>query len=242
MRDRLVWCGILLVAALSVVTVCTLLRAQLPTAQDATAAGAVFELRETPVLESGSGGNASGMMVGARATCQEQPHPTVTAYPALGSKQPIYGLLRLAPDPTRPESGTPLYFVVDESGDTYDRLYVDLNGDLDLTNDPVVVPMKAPPAGAVPLVFGLACKRSCLRRLPCPWISAPTWASRPVRLVPRLEIQEYEGKAVSRRGVHFGSHAAKADIKIGNRPYHAVLAQRIRDHGPVRQPVHAVVA
>ena len=31
----------------------------------------------------------------------------------------------------------------------YDRLYIDLNGDLDLTNDPVVKPMKSPPAGAV---------------------------------------------------------------------------------------------
>ena len=156
MWGRSRWYGISLVAALSVVIACTSMRAQLPAATDATAAGAVFELRETLVLKSGSGENASGMMVGARATCQEQPHPTVTAYPALRSKQPIYGLLRLAPDPTRPESGTPLYFVVDESGDIYDRLYVDLNGDLDLTNDPVVLPMQTPPAGAVRSYVGLA--------------------------------------------------------------------------------------
>ncbi len=33
------------------------------------------------------------------------------------SRKPIYGLVRLAPDPYQKESGTPLYFVADESGE-----------------------------------------------------------------------------------------------------------------------------
>ncbi len=54
---------------------------------------------------------------GARAECQEEPHEVIKAYPKLLSQKPIYGLIRLAPDPYERESGTPLYFVVDESGE-----------------------------------------------------------------------------------------------------------------------------
>lgn len=48
---------------------------------------------------------------------------------------------------------------------------------------------------------------------------------RPVRIVPRLQVQEYEGKEYP--GVDFLSTVArKGNIKLGNRAYQAILAQR----------------
>ena len=107
---------------------------------------------------------------------------------------------------------------------TYDRLHADLNGDLDLTNDPVVAPMQTPPPGAI---RGYSSLRQAVvfEEISVPLDFGPELGNRPVRLVPRLEIQEYEGKEYP--GLEFISAVAReADIKLGNQRYHAVLAQR----------------
>ncbi len=227
-----------------------------------------FTLQERSVFEIKTDAYRHELTRGARATCQDQPYAAVKVYPEFRSKKPIYGLVRLAPEPNRPDSGTPLYFAVDESGDnptavppaseesadsrslmqrlgaalfgssdenevdepllpqlknTYDRLYVDLNGDLDLTNDRVVIPMKTPPAGAEQRYVGLV-QSVVFDEISVPLDFGPDLGKRPVRLVPRLGIQRYEGKDYS--GVEFISSVAReGEIRIGTRPYHAVLAQ-----------------
>lgn len=234
----------------------------------ATADSVVFPLREISILDSSLDQSLLRSLTrGARAESQEEPHEAIEAYPKLLSEKPIYGLVRLAPDPYQPESGTPLYFVVDESGEdpareepaeeepeeessilerlssvlfgkkaaklveklpelnnTYDRLYVDLNGDLDLTNDPVVTPMKKTPTL-------LERRYSSLRQavvfndISVPLDFGEELGNQPVRLVPRLEIREYEDKEYP--GVEFISAVARTgSIKLGNRRYQAVLAQR----------------
>ncbi|MGA2032405.1 MAG: hypothetical protein ABSG68_09130 [Thermoguttaceae bacterium] len=85
---------------------------------------------------------------GERPQIGEKPFPDVKKYPPLESKHPIYGCLRVDANVSHAGTVATFNFVVDESGGTgkgYDRLYLDLNGDLDLTNDPVVKPMKEPP-------------------------------------------------------------------------------------------------
>ena len=107
---------------------------------------------------------------------------------------------------------------------TYDRLYIDLNGDLDLTNDPVVVPMKDPPSGAIRRYSSMR-QAVVFEEVSVPLDLGPELGGRPVRLVPRLEIQEYEGKEYP--GVEFLSAVVRqGEIKLGNQPYHAILAQR----------------
>ena len=229
----------------------------------------VFALREISILDSSLDQSLlRDLTRGARAECQEEPHEAIKAYPKLLSEKPIYGLIRLAPDPHQRESGTPLYFVVDESGEdpaleeptkeepeeessildtlrsalfgkkaekpvgeklpklnnTYDRLYVDLNGDLDLTNDLVVTPMKKTPTTLVPRYSSLL-QAVVFKEISVPLDFGEELGNQPVRLVPRLEIQEHEGKEYP--GVGFISAVArKGLVKLGNRPYQAVLAQR----------------
>lgn len=229
----------------------------------------VFPLREISILDSSLDQSLlRDLTRGARAECREEPHEAIEAYPKLLSEKPIYGLIRLAPDPYQRDSGTPMYFVVDESGEdpareepakeepeeessildtlssalfgkkaekpvveklpklnnTYDRLYVDLNGDLDLTNDPVVTPMKKTPTTLVHRYSSLR-QAVVFKEISVPLDFGEELGNQPVRLVPRLEIQEYEGKEYP--GVGFISAVArKGSIKLGNRSYQAVLAQR----------------
>jgi hypothetical protein len=224
----------------------------------------VFPMRETSILDGALDQSLlRDLTSGARAGCQEKPHEAVKAYPKLLSRKPIYGLVRLASDPYQRESGTPCYFVADESGEaaakeepeeessildtissalfgkkakkpaveklpelknTYDRLYVDLNGDLDLTNDPVVTPMKKTPDVLVRRYSGLR-QAVVFKEISVPLDFGEELGKQPVRLIPRLEIQEHEGKEYP--GVGFLSAVArKGSIKVGKRSYQAVLAQR----------------
>lgn len=271
MRNRSLWFGVLLTITLAVCMSWAALQAEEPPladtpAADTAAAEVVFDLQEKSVFEDRPGSRSYELTRGARATCEEQPYAEVKAYPPLHSKKPIYGLLRLAPEVSKQDSGMPLHFVVDESGETpdaatpkqgtqeeqpslldklrnalsgsndeqsapelaplnntYDRLYIDLNGDLDLTNDPVVVPMKRPPEGAVHRYSSMR-QLVVFDEISVPLDFGPELGSRPVRLVPRLEIQEYEGKEYP--GIGFISAVVReGDIKIGNRSHHAIVAQ-----------------
>ena len=106
---------------------------------------------------------------------------------------------------------------------TYDRLYFDANHDLDLTNDPVLLPMKDPPAGANP--FAAQSKQTVIyNELAIPFDYGPGQGRRPFRVLPRLMIQEYEGtQYVSLCFV--AAVARQGQIRIGSQEYDAVLAQ-----------------
>jgi len=139
-----------------------------------TGEGTAFPMREVSILGDSLNQAILGELTrGARAETQDEPYDEVEAYPKLDSTKPIYGMIRLDADPYEKESGTPRYFVIDESGEnaakeapaeenpeenpslleklgaavgiktaqkapapespklnnTYDRLYVDLDGD-----------------------------------------------------------------------------------------------------------------
>ena len=109
------------------------------------------------------------MYGGVNAMLTTKPFTEVKAYPKLNSKQPLYGAIALDRNPRKPGSATKFYFVFDESvtsekveekapkpdagkpaarnrpKNRYDRLYFDVNRDLDLTNDAAIAPMKDPP-------------------------------------------------------------------------------------------------
>ena len=88
---------------------------------------------------------------GQRVDSGDTADPEVKAYPAFTSGKPIYGSFRYAREYRKKDSGILYYFAIDESGGTgtgYDRLYFDLNRDLDLTNDRPLTPHKEPPEGA----------------------------------------------------------------------------------------------
>lgn len=88
---------------------------------------------------------------GQNVECKDKPEPEVKAWPAFKSEKPVYGIARFVGEYGDENSGVKYYFAVDEQGGTgkgYDRLYFDINHDMDLTNDPPIKQMSNPPNGA----------------------------------------------------------------------------------------------
>ena len=117
----------------------------------------------------------------------------------------------------RPEKKAPEVLPI-----TYDRLHFDVNGDLDLTNDPVLVPMKSPPSGAVP---GWDAKQKVVfEYLAVPFEYGPDQGKRPFQIMPRFLLREHEGEEYA--SVYFtATTARKGTVRIGSRRYDAVLGQ-----------------
>jgi hypothetical protein len=181
---------------------------------------------------------------GQHVLCDSIRQGEVKKYPELKSSQPIYGSVTFGQVPTEPKSGVRFFFVIDESepdeaqagrsetllkglasalagtpdrsgaNRKYDRLYFDLNGDLDLTNDAVVKPMKAPPqlVSSREVVFDY---------LEVPFDQGPGLETRTLKILPRLR-----GYVSGRAYVTFTAAAArKGKVKLGGREFTALLAQ-----------------
>jgi hypothetical protein len=106
---------------------------------------------------------------------------------------------------------------------TYDRLYLDANRDLDLTNDPAILPMNEPPAAVVSFA-GRSKQIVVYEWLAIPFDFGPGLGMRPFRLLPRLAIDEDEGKKYAAL-CFIAAVAREGRIQIGSRAYDALLAQ-----------------
>jgi hypothetical protein len=103
---------------------------------------------------------------------------------------------------------------------SYDRLYFDRNGDLDLTNDPVLKPMKDPPWQALP-PWKLK-ERVAFEYLDIDVDYGPGLGVQPFRMLPWFAITE-NGKYST---LYFVSTVARQGrIAIGKHEYDALLAQ-----------------
>jgi len=130
-------------------------------------------------------------VAGQGVECTEQTDPNVTAYPAFVSAQPLFGRVHLPREFHRGLNGRWYYFALDESSGTgrgYDRLYFDLNGNLDLTDDGTVGIWDDAPAEAL-------ARSSALQRQVCfDCLSIPlpfgAEATRPLEVMPRLVVYE----------------------------------------------------
>jgi len=106
---------------------------------------------------------------------------------------------------------------------TYDRLYFDLNRDLDLTNDPVLQPAKNPPSGAIPSWD--AKQKVVFEDLALALDFGAEIGTRPFPVLPRLIVSEYEAEDYGT--LYFIAKTARQGrIRIGPTEYDAVLGQR----------------
>lgn len=105
---------------------------------------------------------------------------------------------------------------------TYDRLYFDLNGDLDLTNDPVLKPLDSPPPAAV--IRWPAKQKVVFGELTVPLDGGPGRGMQSVRLMPRLALRESQGKPYA-TVLFLPLAARRGTVQIGSRQYTAVLGQ-----------------
>lgn len=187
-------------------------------ADDATR-GKSFKLREVPVFESYS----SDFLRGQSAVDRDQPFPEVKVYPAFVSRKPVYGSIRFGANRTDTNSGSLFNFAIDESrgtGKGYDRLYFDLNQDLNLTNDPVLMPQRSPP-GAALLKYDNLKKQVIFDFLAVPLDFGPA-GLRPVEFMPRLIISVYDGKEYP-RVTFVRTRFYEGNITVGGIEGHAAL-------------------
>jgi hypothetical protein len=157
---------------------------------------------------------------GQLATTSNEPNPDVKTYPAFKSEKPIYGTVQFAKSMSDSHPGFMYHFAVDElagSGKGYDRLYFDLNRDLDLTNDGWLSPQKKPPDGAL-LNAPWAKTEICFEYLYVNFDFGPT-GKRPVEIMPRLMLYD-EGHSVV---TFVATKARKGEIVIAGQNYVALL-------------------
>jgi hypothetical protein len=102
----------------------------------------------------------------------------------------------------------------------YDRLYIDLDGDLDLTNDSVVKPMKSPPPGAVE-PFRQGTVGTCFDCVTI-WLDyGPPIGRRSVRFVPQIILNGPKAAFLWL----LPETAWKGEIRVGKHEFTAILTQ-----------------
>ena len=194
--------------------------------------GEVFKLREVSVFEQG----ADNFLRGQTGLCQDKPFAEVRRYPACVSKKPLYGSVRFAPDYGQTNGGMLFYFAMDESqgtGKGYDRLYFDLNRDLDLSNDPVVMPQRHPP-GRASLGYSSIKKQVIFDLLTINFDFGPA-GTRPVQIMPRLAVSVYE-KEEYKQVSFVRTRLYAGDIKLGGKPHEARLGNDYIIYGRLDLP------
>ena len=126
----------------------------------------------------------------------------------------LKGILGVSPDKNAngPLTNTPL--------SRYDRLYFDINHDLDLTNDPVLKPLANAPWGSLP-PWSVE-EKMAFDYLDLPFDYGPGVGMKPFRILPWLSVSE-KGKYTT---MHFVAVAARqGQIRIHDHFYVALLAQ-----------------
>ncbi len=109
----------------------------------------------------------------------------------------------------------------------YDRLYFDINRDLDLTNDRVLKPAKEPPFPPSPY------EGPIFEDLVVPMDFGPGLGMRPVRLIPRLRVLGPDLAYVE----FVPTVARKGKIRIGKEEYTACLSQTQMISGRFDRPL-----
>ncbi|MGA2797750.1 MAG: hypothetical protein ABSE63_09240 [Thermoguttaceae bacterium] len=169
-----------------------------------------------------SGPDNNVIWVAADTNYKTIPHGEVKAYPELKSRRALYGAIDFGKGSIKPGSSTAYYFVVDESQGTgrgYDRLYFDMNHDLDLTNDPQLGSINDSPNSIQP-VYSWWGKNIVFPALHIPFDFGPDYGTRPVEILPRLCIND------DQHNMFFvASEARRGTIQIGARRFQAILMQ-----------------
>jgi len=176
----------------------------------------VFDMEEVSVFDRGDA-DAPNVMIGyamggQSVRCTKERVEEVKKYPEFKSDNAMFGTVIFDRNQIDPEAGIKFQVAIDESegtGKGFDRLYFDLNGDLDLTNDEPVKPAEEPPKG-IPtsgVVFD--------------FLNVKFEGVAPLKILPRVRPSGstraylYLTAAVARQG----------KIKIGEVEYNALLTQ-----------------
>ena len=182
-----------------------------------------FPLQEVSILSMSARDSAlaATLQAGQWSACRRQRDAAARAYPPLESARPLFGAAALEAQPAGPEAPKSFRWAIDESrgtGTGYDRLYFDANGDLDLTNDPPVEPMKVQPVWARS-VSGPGRRDVTFDGLDVALDRGSEAGAPPLRLVPRLVVERSGSAALGL----IPATARQGQVRIGEASYEAVL-------------------
>ncbi|MFH0945397.1 MAG: hypothetical protein V2A76_09395 [Planctomycetota bacterium] len=168
----------------------------------------VIPLTEISVFETG---RSSDLTRGQYSSCGLEPDAEVHAYPSRKSAEPFYGSIDFGP-----AAGGVRKYVIDESGGTgtgHDRLIIDLDQDLDLTNDAPLGPHPEPPVRAD--TYRDLMEQVCFQsfRVTCDYGPA---GERPVEVLPRLSVRASNDQPY--RSMTFtATRAREGSLTLGDR-------------------------
>lgn len=181
----------------------------------------IFALEEVPISELA--GQMPSLAGGHQATCVREPDPNVRVYPVLKSDKPVYGSAQFGSLFEEKNPALLCYLVADESGGPgtgYDRLYVDTNGDRDLSNDAPALPRKDPPEELLLRYTSIAGQVLFENvGIPLPFGSE---GMRPLEVTPRLLLLKGGGAMLS----FVPATVRRGRVQIGGRDYDVILGQR----------------
>jgi len=177
----------------------------------------VFELKEVSTFDFPQ--SSTSFVRGQSSSCSEEPEGGVKGYPAFKSDRPLYGSFYFRGKPVRAKRMSMCSFAVDESrgtGEGYDRLYLDLDGDRDLRNDRPLSLLKRPPEGAL-LSWSIK-EQVCFKYFNVAF-DFGEGGKRSIEIMPRFIT--YEG---GRNEMYFvATKVRKGRVEIGGEEYIALL-------------------
>lgn len=231
MREKTISCRFL--TASSLVLLCLLMVANAFGDEEKTEE-LVFNLDEISTFEIDE--QLLGRFVrGQFGNCSEQSVADVRAYPAFKSGKPFYGSVRFACEYGNKNSGIQYHFALDEStgtGKGYDRLYFDLNRDLDLTNDTPLTPLQNPPDGAI-RDYKTIRQQVCFNYLDVNFDFGSD-GRRPLEIMPRLTISESGYTSLS----FVTTTARKGKIRIAGQRFNILLGHNLFGRRLVRSSIY----
>jgi hypothetical protein len=182
-----------------------------------------FALEEVSVFDLDEG--LMELRMGQYDQCREAVDARAT-YPKLRSEHPLYGAVSFPRNP-RPDAVGTYRYVLDESGGTgkgYDRLYLDVNRDGDLTNDQPLAAQSD--AGPGRLLGYQGMQQVCFEtaRLDVPFDAQ---GSRPLEFMPRLMTLSSSTRLLA----FVPTKARRGSIQLGGRAYEAILGHGYRIEG-----------
>jgi hypothetical protein len=180
----------------------------------------VVPLRSISIFDEGE--PEAMLYSGQTVRSDTQPAAEVKNYPRLKSTRALYGQAEFDRQYFDNKQGIRFAFVIDESdgtGSGYDRLYFDFNQDLDLTNDPVLEPMKDPPA--LGRYTSTSPRPTVFDYLPVGFDCGPPIGKRQFKLLPSLVAYDRD------RGYlrFIMSEARKGEVRIGEQQFQVLLSQ-----------------
>ena len=179
---------------------------------------AAFDLKEISTFDVPDA-EKSSFLFGVLVACETEPDAKAVRYPALQSDKPLYGSFHVGASDMELDAGYHYRFAMDESagaGRGYDRMYIDMNCNGDLTDDGVCSPMKDVPAKAL-FEFGSDATQVCFETIRLQIVPGED-PSQGLEVMPRLLVL-----GDRRYAVLTTMKARTGEIRIGENKFTAVL-------------------